>query len=115
MTRRRFRQDAKTGKMVEIISTPNAAHHHFVGSSFDGFVSPVDGSAISSRQQLTDHNSKHQVSNDLDHLREQAHRSIAPKKETRADVHERKLAIKDAIERVSSSGFHRRRQYEDAP
>ena len=104
MTTTTYRQDRETGKFYEVRKVVRQGH--YIRGAFHGFVSPVDGSAITTRGQLADHNRKHGVSNDLDHLREQADRSS-----NRTEVgtsHERKLAIKDAMERVSSSGFTRR-------
>ena len=105
MTTTTYRQDRETGKFVEVRKVVGASH--FIRGAFQPFVSPVDGSPISTRQQLADHNKKHGMSNDLDHLREQTQKSN--EKKPVGTARERKLAIKDAIDRVSSSGFTRRK------
>ena len=95
-----YRQDHDTGKLYEVVR-PKTARSHFIHGDFSGFVSSVDGSYIANAGQLADHNKRHGVSNDLDHLREQSkHR---PRQESQA---ERKEAIRDTMERMESSGFH---------
>ena len=100
----RWRQDRETGKLIEVGKTVGTGH--FIRGAFVPYVSPVDGTVIRTRSELTDHNKRNGVSNDLDSLREQTQRSNDRTHET--GKHERKLAIKDAMERMSSSGYHRR-------
>ena len=76
---------------------------HFIRGSFQPYISPIDGSVIKSRGGLEEHNKRNGVSNDLDHLREQAQRRPED-----SSKQERKDAIADTIERMSSSGFNRR-------
>ena len=106
MTKRTYRQDRETGKLIEVRKV--VGQGHFIRGSFQPYVSPIDGSVIKSRGGLAEHNKRHGVSNDLDHLREQAQKSNQRDYEV-GSKHERKLAIKDAIERASSSGFTRRK------
>ena len=105
MTKKTYRQDRETGKLIEVRKV--AGQSHFIRGVFQPYVSPIDGSVIKSRGGLAEHNKRHGVSNDLDHLREQAQKSNQRDFEV-GSKHERKLAIKDAIERASSSGVTRR-------
>ena len=100
-----YRQDRETGKLIEVRKV--VGQGHFIRGVFQPYVSPIDGTVIKSRGGLAEHNKRHGVSNDLDHLREQAQKSN--EKTPVGTVRERKLAIKDAIDRVSSSGFTRRK------
>ena len=107
----RWRQDLETGKFVEIVTERSTGA--FIRDDIQPYVSPVDGTVISSRSAERQHNSRHGVSNDLDSLREQSAKSLERKSiNTAEEKHQRKLAIKDSIERASSSGYHRHIQYE---
>lgn len=97
-----YRQDNETGKLYEVVREA-PRHHHFVRGSFQPYLSPVDGTQIHNNGQLAEHNRRNGVTNDLDHLREQS----TKKPSAKGSKHERKLAIKDAMERVSSSGYKR--------
>ena len=97
-----YRQDAETGKLIEVRKV--VGEGHFIRGVFQPYVSPVDGTVIGTRAELADHNRRNDVSNDLDHLHEQTQRSNNRNYEV-GTKHERKLALKDAIERMSSSGF----------
>ena len=101
----RWRQDRETGKLIEVGKTVGTGH--FIRGAFVPYVSPVDGTVIKTRAGLIDHNKRNGVSNDLDSLREQAQRSNDRDHEV-GSKHERKLAIKDAMEQAESSGYHRR-------
>ena len=107
--RKRYRQDSETGKLIEIVRGQKATLHSVKVT--DSFVSSIDGSTIRGAQDLREHNARNNVSSDPDHLGEQVKRSqnrshTLPRKE-------RIAAIRDSIERTSSSGFHRHVQYED--
>ena len=58
----RWRQDSKTGKMIPI---DEAARRSSAGVAIHGditsFVSPVDGSVITDRKQLAEHNKRNNV------------------------------------------------------
>jgi len=102
--RKRYRQDAITGKLIEIVRTPPKAIHS-VGV-FQEVISPVTGERIASRAQLAEHEKRTGLTNDLDSLRGQTKRENERTVNT-GSKHERKLAIKDAIERTRSSGYNR--------
>ena len=95
-----YRQNRDTGKLIEVVRS-RVKDSHFIRLPFFGFISPIDGSGISSEKQLAEHNRKHGVTNDLDHLREQSQQRRP--QESRA---ERREDIRDTMERMSSSGFH---------
>lgn len=103
---RRWRQDATTGKLVEITAPAQSGDGFYINGPFEPLVSPIDGSRIRNRQQLVEHNRRHGVTNDLDSLREKSQRSLnkTPYTGTKA---ERTAAIVDAIERTQSSGYSR--------
>jgi len=107
--KRSYRQDAVTGKLIEIIrAKPKSIHSVGV---FQELTSPVTGERIANRAQLLDHNKRTGMTNDLDSLREQTRRE----NERAPDMgskHERKLAIKDAMEQRRSSGYNRNINYE---
>lgn len=62
----RWRQDSKTGKLI-LIEEWNEGIHGRNGTSaavhgdIEPFISPVDGSLISDRKQLRDHNKRNNV------------------------------------------------------
>ena len=109
----RWRQDIETGEFIPIGSGHKISNAPNVRSDIAPYLSPLDGSVVSGRRAEREHNIRLGVSNDLDSLREQSARALAGKTETRQDKHERKLSIKDSIERAESSGFHRHKQYQD--
>ncbi len=92
-------QDRETGKFIEVQKVRKASNGPYVHRDIEPFVSPVDGSVISSANQLRDHNKKHGVSNDLDSLREQTQREMlrTPYTGTRE---ERITAIRESIEKL---------------
>ncbi len=102
----KYRQDPITGKLHEVKDSRRDSGC-YIQSDISPFVSPIDGSVIRTRRELVDHEKRTGMTNDLDHLREQKH---APAKLSK---HERKLAIKDAMEKTSSSGFHREVMYDE--
>ena len=60
----RWRQDKQTGEMIPIDSSAKRADAQrtaAVHGDVDSFVSPVDGSVISDRRQLREHNKRNNV------------------------------------------------------
>lgn len=110
MTRRTYRQNPETGELYEV--TRGYRKENVGYDSFEPFLSPVDGSRIRTRGELAQHNLKHGVTNDIDSLREQGLRHANRKPDT-GPRKERIAALVDAYERVQSSGFGRRIEYDD--
>ena len=59
----RWRQDAKTGKLVPIGAATRAASRCAIHGNIEPFVSVVDGTTISDRKQLREHNERNGVVN----------------------------------------------------
>lgn len=57
----RWRQDAKTGKMVPIDEAARKHDGVYIHGDIERFVSSVDGSIISDRNQLREHNKRNNV------------------------------------------------------
>lgn len=108
--KRIYRQDIETGEMREV-APRQVRHLHSIGV-FETVISPATGERIANRAQMADHNRRTGLTNELDSLRQQTNNEINRKPYT-GTAHERKTAIRDAMEQVSSSGFHREVQYED--
>jgi hypothetical protein len=61
-------QDPNTGKLIPKDEyVPKGASRHEIMVDIEPFVSPVDGSFISSRSQLREHNKRHGVTNIRDY------------------------------------------------
>ena len=97
----RWRQDAKTGKLIPI---DGAARNRDAGAAIHGtiepFVSPVDGSIISDRKTLREHNLRNNVVNTQEfskeyYVRKEKERSEAGN--SREEVFARKQAIYNEI------------------
>ncbi len=104
----RWRQDSKTGKLIPIDEA--AARRDGSGTSlhtdFEPFVSPVDGSVISDRRQLREHNKRNNVVNTaefnpefLERKRKERERLYSGE-HTKAEKHARKQEIYDALIRA---------------
>lgn len=59
----KWRQDSVTGKLVPIDEATQRHAGHYVQGDIEPFVSPVDGSVISDRRQLAEHNKRNNVVN----------------------------------------------------
>ena len=77
----------------------------------DSYVSPIDGTNISSHKVLVEHNRRNNVTNDPDSLREQGQRELAraAKHPTAGTRRERIALIRDEFERHQSTGNNRDR------
>lgn len=77
----------------------------------DSYVSPIDGTNISSHKVLVEHNRRNNVTNDPDSLREQGQRELARAGNIRPEGtrRERIELIKQEFERAESSGNNRDR------
>lgn len=92
----RWKQDSKTGKLVPI---DRAAIRRDLGAAVHGdiqpFVSPVDGSVISDRKQLREHNKRNNVVNAAEFTPE----FYAEKAKERANFYQSKHGRAEALER----------------
>jgi hypothetical protein len=59
----KWRQDAKTGKLIPIDATAIAQSGAYIQGDVQSFISPVDGSIITDRKQLREHNKRNNVVN----------------------------------------------------
>lgn len=91
----RWRQDSKTGKLIPIDDAARAQSGHFVHGDIESFVSPVDGSVISDRKQLEEHNKRNNVVNAAEFSPEY----YAKKAEERANFYQSKHGRQEAFER----------------
>ena len=57
----RWRQDAKTLKLIPIDDSKPRSAGAVIFNDIEPFKSPIDGSIISDRKQLREHNKKHNV------------------------------------------------------
>lgn len=100
--RRTYRYNRETGEMYEVPPTPVIPH----GLVEDNFISPVDGSVITSQRKLHEHNMKNnvvQVNPEIEHSweqgkkeREQFFKGTDPRLKA-----QRREAIIQAVERHS--------------
>jgi hypothetical protein len=107
----RWRQDSKTGEMVPI---DEAAIKSDLGAAIHGdirpFVSPVDGSVISDRKQLREHNKRNNVVNADEFSPEfyarkaQERADFYQGKRPKAEVLKRKQEIYETIIRAERNG-----------
>lgn len=81
-----------------------------IQGDIEPFVSIIDGSVVSTRSELRDHNKRHNVTQDSNHER------IAERNAERENLYggqykdpNRKADIRDAIERCKSEGDNRYR------
>lgn len=108
--------DIVTGRplMGDDSNEPKTPKTHFT-SVFENVVAP-DGTKIRNRADAEAHMRHTGMTYELDSLREQQSkensRANDPNK-ARRDSMERKAEINDAIERASSSGYHRERHYHE--
>lgn len=107
----RWRQDRHTGKMIPMDeAAANRGGQSIQVSNFDAFVSPVDGSTISTARGLREHNLRNNVVNAAEFTPE----FYQKKAEQRAKVYQgehntrekfaRKQEIYNAIQRAEENG-----------
>lgn len=102
--RKRYIQDPKTGKLVK--AELYRRESHFIQGEIAPFRSMVDGSMITSRKELAEHNRRHNVTNDsfegaIAARNREKEACFTP--EIPYDTARRKDAIKFAIEARSGS------------
>ena len=102
--RKRYIQDPQTGKLVEasVYRRPT----HFIQGEIEPFKSPIDGSVISSRKELAEHNRRHNVTQDSFNeafaAREREKEAFYSADKS-YDSKRRKAALKFAIDSLSGS------------
>ncbi len=57
----RWRQDKETGKLIPVDEAAARRDFHSIHGDIEPFRSPVDGSVITDRKQLRDHNKRNNV------------------------------------------------------
>ena len=110
----RYRQDNKTHKLIPIDEWNEEVHGRnrsaAVHGDLESFVSPVDGSVISDRAQLREHNRKHKVTNSSDFSPEFYEKAAKERamhyngEHTRKESFARKQEIYDIIVRAERDG-----------
>jgi hypothetical protein len=113
--RRAYRYNKETGEMEECVPTPRIK----TGRIDDNFVSPIDGSIITTQRKLHDHNQRNgvvQVTPEIQHGWDQA----KAKREDfftghKAGKNERVGAIRDSIAKLESGYKPKIRRMDDAP
>jgi hypothetical protein len=107
-----FDDEGEPTKHGWIEKPKRTSRHHFVQGDIQPFVSPVDGSIVSSNAGLRDHNRQHGVTNDPDSLKEKTERS-QHRVSDEGQRKERVAALLDSYERAQSSGYSRRTEYDE--
>jgi hypothetical protein len=108
----RWRQDRHTGEMVPLDAAAARSDGHAIhASNFEAFISPVDGSTISTAKGLREHNLRNNVVNAAEFTPE----FYAQKAEERAKIYqgehspkekfERKQEIYNALQRAEENGY----------
>jgi hypothetical protein len=106
----RYRQvinEDGSSTLVEIGTSRPANHSAAVQGDIEPFVSPVDGSVISDRKQLREHNRKHNVVNTAEFSTEFLERKRKERERlytgdrTDSQIRKDRMAINDTIERLS--------------
>ncbi len=75
--RRRYRQNPETLELVEITDGSGPTARVFIQGDIESFVSPVDGSVITDRAQLREHNKRNDVVNSAEFSKEHYERKAA--------------------------------------
>ena len=96
----KWRQDSKTGKLIPIEEWNEGVHGRngtsaAVHGDIQSFVSPVDGSVISDRRQLREHNKRNNVTSAEDFSPEYYNRE----KQKREDFYQGKTSRKETFQR----------------
>jgi hypothetical protein len=84
-----------TSRFDEVGTSPRVSSGAFIGGDIESFVSPIDGSVISDRKQLREHNKKHNVVNAAEFTPE----FYAGKAKERADFYEGRTSRAETQER----------------
>ncbi len=106
----KWRQDANTGKLIPIDRERKKISGAFIHGDIAAFVSPVDGSIISDRKQLREHNKRNGVVSADEFTPEFYARKAKERARfyngeyTRKEQFQRKQEIYNIIERLEREG-----------
>ena len=117
----RYRQDPVTNKMIPIDeAAARAAPGVYLHGDIESFISPVDGSVITDRRQLREHNKRNNVVN-ADEFTPEFYADAAKKrsdhyqgKTSRKETQARREVINEIIERQQRHGQQRRTHYHES-
>ena len=102
----RFRQDLKTGKLVPIDKAAQRKDSLLgIHGDIQSFVSPVDGSIISDRKQLREHNIRNGVVNQAEFSPEWLDKKAKERdrfyqRDSEQETRKRKMELNEKIERA---------------
>ena len=94
----KWRQDANTGRLIPIDESAQRASVGFIHGDIESFISPVDGTIISDRKQLREHNKRNGVVS----ADEFSPEFYARKAKERADFYEGKHSRAETLARKQS-------------
>ena len=100
--RRRYRWNDKTQRLEEIANSEQI-HGHMIMPDIEPFISPIDGSVVSSRSRWREHDKRHGVTNASD-FKEQWARQAKERQALlagRSDKKARIAALVDAYDKVT--------------
>ena len=106
----RWRQDAKTGKLIPIDAAARRHDGHAIHGDIAPFVSPIDGTVISDRRQLEEHNKRNNVVNAAEFSPEfyaekaKERANFYEGRHSRAETQRRKEEIHRVIDRLEREG-----------
>lgn len=107
----RWRQDAKTGKLIPIDEAAARKDGVSLHTAFESFVSPIDGSVISDRKQYREHCRKHNVvptaefSDEFFAKKQREREKLYMGKHTEKEVFARKQQIYNIMKRAEERGY----------
>jgi len=107
MARKSWIQDPKTGKLIPKEEWRGARHDYAIQGDIEPFVSPIDGSHITSRSHLRAHNHRHGVTDSRDYsddflVKRSQQRVAEMTGQTPASKRERINLIKEALQKHGS-------------
>jgi hypothetical protein len=98
----RWRQCRETGEFIPIDEAARASAGSAIHGDIQSFVSPVDGSVISDRHQLREHNKRNNVVNAAEFDGQQK----APEGRTRQEVQRDRERINETINKLQTQRGH---------
>jgi hypothetical protein len=99
-----------TSRFDEVGTSPRVSRGAFISGDIESFVSPVDGTVISDRKQLREHNKRNNVVNTqefsqdfLDQKRKERERHYTGEK-TREETYARRCEVNEIINNLERKG-----------